>query len=265
MSDYIQANREAWNRWTEVHKQSRFYDLEGFRRGASSLKSLEIEELGDVDGKSLLHLQCHMGFDTLSWARLGARAVGVDLADDAIGVATSLAEELGLPARFIAADVYDIGKILDEKFDVVFTSYGVLWWLPDLDKWARLVREALEPGGIFYIVEFHPLLYMLDDSGHELRDTYFYDGDPWKEESSESYADPEVKVDTTSYGWQHGIGEILTALIGAGLEIEWVREHPYSPYDCFPYTYETAPGRFEIKGLEGKIPFLFSVRAKAPS
>ncbi len=218
-----------------------------------------------MDGKSLLHLQCHMGFDTLSWARLGARATGVDLADDAIEVASSLASELGIPARFIAADVYDLGEILDEKFDVVFTSYGVLWWLGDLDEWARLVRGALVPGGVFYIVEFHPLLYMLDDGGHEIRNTYFSDSEPWKESSSASYADPDAKVDTTSYGWQYGLGEILTALIGAGLEIEWVREHRHSPVDCFPFTSETAPGRFEIQGLEGKVPFLFSVRASVPS
>ena len=134
---YMEANRLSWDARTPTHFKSRFYDVDGFRAGESSLNSLEIDEMGDVEGKRLLHLQCHFGMDTMSWARLGAKVTGVDFSAEAISRAKALSAELGIDAEFVVSNIYDLPDTLDGRFDVVFTSYGVLTWLPDLEPWAK--------------------------------------------------------------------------------------------------------------------------------
>ncbi|MFW9973572.1 MAG: class I SAM-dependent methyltransferase, partial [Candidatus Odinarchaeota archaeon] len=134
---FFETNLKRWNELVELNAKSRLYDLEGFKSGNSSLLRIELEELGNVMGKSLLHLQCHFGMDTLSWARLGAYVTGVDFSDKAINLARDLSKELNIPARFIQANLYDIPNILHEQFDIVFTSYGTICWLPNLAKWAQ--------------------------------------------------------------------------------------------------------------------------------
>ena len=160
---YFDANKEAWNKKTALHKDSAFYDLASFKAGKSSLNKLEVEELGDVKGKTLLHLQCHFGMDTLSWANEGANATGIDISDEAIKLAKDLSNELAIPAEFICCNLYDTTKFTKRKFDIVFTSYGAIGWLPDLDKWAQQISQSLKPGGIFYIAEFHSIMWMMDD------------------------------------------------------------------------------------------------------
>lgn len=267
ISEAVDANRRLWDRWTAVHLGSDFYDVDGFRAGADSLCPVEIEEVGDVEGKSLLHLQCHFGLDTLSWARRGARVVGVDLSPAAIDVASGLAEELGLDARFLATDLYQLPDHLEGRFDRVVTSYGVLAWLPDLDAWARIVHHFLAEDGFFHVVEFHPILDTLGDDGQPFAYPYFADTDradggmiAYPEKGT--YADREAEVEGTSHVWPHDLGEILSALLGAGLRLDFVREHAESPYDCFPFTREIAPGRAVVPGLEGRLPMLFSLRAR---
>src|SRR5215218_6632110 len=139
MDDYRKSNLELWNNWAEINAASSSYDVEGFKQGNVGLNSLELAEIGDVSGKTLLHLQCHFGKDTLSWARLGAKVTGVDFSEQAIGLARSLSEELGIRARFVCSDVYDLPEVLNGEFDIVFTSCGVLGWLPDLERWAQVV------------------------------------------------------------------------------------------------------------------------------
>jgi len=156
MDEHQRANLAKWNELVAVHARSAFYDVDGFRRGCCSLRPLELEEVGDVAGLRLLHLQCHFGLDTMSWARLGAEATGLDFSDTAIEVARSLSDDLAIPARFLCTDLYQLPKVLDETFDVVFTSYGVLCWLRDLEEWARIVARFLAPGGRFHLVELHP-------------------------------------------------------------------------------------------------------------
>ena len=152
--DYFNINKSLWNGKTAIHVKSDFYDVESFKKGKSSLNFIELEALGDVKGKSILHLQCHFGLDTLSWARLGANVTGVDFSDKAIDYARSLNSELGLNAKFILSNVYDLKNNLDEKFDIVFTSYGTIGRLPDLNRWADVVSHFLKPGGTFFMVEF---------------------------------------------------------------------------------------------------------------
>src|SRR5918992_1340625 len=157
------ANRALWDEWTEIHVGSDFYDVAGFKAGRINPRDYEIDEVGDVLGKKLLHLQCHFGIDTLSWARLGAIPTGVDYSERAVALARSVAGELGLDARFVLSNVYDLPGVLDERFEVVYTSRGVIGWLPDLDRWAQVIAHLLEPGGIFYMTEGHPILWTLDD------------------------------------------------------------------------------------------------------
>lgn len=152
----LQRNRHAWDLRTAAHLDTEFYDVDAFRRGGLSLRGLEREELGDVQGQSLLHLQCHFGLDTLSWARLGATVTGVDFSQDSIAAARSLAAETGIEAAFVCSDIYDLPKALDGEFGIVVTTYGVLPWLPDLAEWGRIVASFLRPGGRFCLVEIHP-------------------------------------------------------------------------------------------------------------
>lgn len=261
MREHVQVNRDLWNRWIPIHEKSAFYDVAGFRAGASTLKPVELEEVGSVEGKRLLHLQCHFGMDTLSWARRGARVTGVDLSDAAIELARSLAREEGIDARFLRADLYDLPGVLAEEFDVVFTSYGVLPWLPDIRRWAEVVARFLRPGGTFYVVEFHPLADVVDDDGRTLRHPYFHSPEPLEMEQRGSYADPAADLAHQAFFWSHTLGDVVSALVGAGLTIEFLHEFPYSVYDCFPYVEERQPGRWWPRESAGALPLMFSIRA----
>ena len=149
------------------------YNVEGFKAGRITLNDIEIEEIGAVEGKSLLHLQCHFGMDTMSWARLGAEATGVDLSDASIDLANELNAELGLGTRFIRSNVYDLPDVLDGEFDIVYTSLGALCWLPDLTRWGQVIARFLKPGGTFYVRDEHPAGRIFDDCNESRRDRRF--------------------------------------------------------------------------------------------
>ena len=227
---YFQRNLEYWNEVTPIHAWSAFYDVDGFRSGKTSLHSIELEELGDVSGKSMLHLQCHFGLDTLSWARMGARVTGVDFSDKAIKLARSLSSELGIEASFINSNVYDLPNKLKGQFDVVFTSYGVLCWLPDLEEWARVIGHFLKPGGTFYMAEDHPFATILRESNHdrglELDSPYFHSNEPEKSSKPMSYTGSSARIASPNYEWPHTLGDVVEALVGAGLRIESLHEFP---------------------------------------
>lgn len=271
MNDYTNANRKLWNAWTKIHENSDFYDNVSFKAGGNTLKSVELAELGDVDGKSLLHLQCHFGQDTLSWARLGAKVTGVDLSDEAIQLAQSLAAELNLDARFVCSDIYELPEVLNDQFDIVFTSYGVLAWLNDLNRWAEIIAQFLKPGGTFYIVEIHPYADTMDDwdsGGTQLgiRYSYFQSVEPFVYDAETSYAEPEAKhtEPITNYQWNHSMGEILNALIGAGLQIRFLHEFPMTVFRQLPLMEERDDWWRLPEGMP-EIPFLFSVKATKPT
>ena len=171
--NYFDSNKELWNKKTAIHKNSDFYDLKGFMNGNNTLKDIELKELGNVKGKNILHLQCHFGLDTLSWARLGADVTGIDFSDEAISTAKQINKEAKLDAEFICSNVYDLKAKLNKKYDIVFTSYGVIGWLPDLNRWADIINYFLNPGGVFYMVEFHPVLWMMDDDFKQIKYSYF--------------------------------------------------------------------------------------------
>jgi ubiquinone/menaquinone biosynthesis C-methylase UbiE len=271
MDEYYAANLETWNKWTELHKDSDSYDLPGFLKGDLRLHALEQEELGEVKGKTLLHLQCHFGLDTLSWARLGAQVTGVDFSDRAIDLARKVAQEAGLEARFICSNLFDLPAVLDEQFDVVFTSYGALYWLHDLPAWGRLVKRYLKPGGVFYVAEFHPFSQIFEESedqkGVRVTTRYFPDPQPLKYEVTGSYAAPEAQAShSIEYGWTHTLSDILNALISAGLALEFVHEFPYTVDPSFyPNLVEPLEGGYwRLKVHAESIPLMFSIRAHRP-
>ncbi|MCB0629899.1 MAG: class I SAM-dependent methyltransferase [Saprospiraceae bacterium] len=259
--NYLEINRRSWNNRTETHLQSDFYDVEGFLGGRSSLNSIELELLGDLTGKRVLHLQCHFGQDTISLARLGADVTGVDLADKAIAGARELAEKAGVMANFLCCDIYDLPNHLSGKFDVVFTSYGVIGWLPDLGRWAGVISHFLKPGGQFVFVEFHPVVWMFDENFVKIGYNYFK-ADAIVEAESGTYADREAPISQESVTWNHHLGEVVTSLIQNGLQIRSLQEFDYSPYDCFNGTVEAEPGKFRIKHLGNQIPMVYAIEAK---
>lgn len=260
---YLDHNRALWNEKTQYHIDSEFYNQEAFLKGASSLKSIELDLLGDVAGSTVLHLQCHFGQDTLSLARMGASVTGADLSDKAIEKATALAAELQLDVRFVCSDVYRLPDALDERFDTVFTTYGVLGWLPDMREWARIAAYFLKPGGRLVLVEFHPAVWMFDNGFTHIAYSYF-NKEVIVEHESGTYADRSAPVQLPSVNWNHALSDVLQALIDAGLRIEVFREYDWSPYNCFPNTVETAPGMFHIVGMEGKLPMVYALRAVKP-
>ncbi len=265
MNKYVESNRSLWNGWTRLHAHSDYYDLAGFKAGRSSLQPIEVEEVGDVRGQSLLHLQCHFGQDTLSWARRGAEVTGVDFSDEAIRLARSLSAELDIPARFIQSNIYELPTALAERFDIVFTSYGVLSWLPDLNAWAEVIAHFLKPGGVFYIIDGHPLVGMVNDDCTAFVSPYFHAPEPCEHESHGSYA-ASGKAEGFShpeYNWEHSLSDIINAVIRAGLRLEFVHEFPYMWHiPSYTILEEFEPGKGRLKGSFGLLPHMFSLRAR---
>jgi SAM-dependent methyltransferase len=264
----IAANRSLWDAWTAIHAAGEFYDLEGFKAGGVRLRPYEIEMIGDVAGKTLLHLQCHFGIDTLSWARLGARVTGADLSPAAVELARSLADELGFPeARFVQSNLYDLPDVLDGRFDVVYTSRGVLNWLPDIAAWARVVAHFVAPGGMFFITEAHPVMNVFENEDvepGELRLVYPYweHATPLTFEVKGSYADRDAEVrDQVEHSWDHGLGEIVTALMEAGLVVTALVEHPFLDWKV-DFLVEDEAGKYRLPpGTAGELPLMFSLKA----
>lgn len=261
--DAFRTNKAHWNAKVPHHVASRFYDVDGFVAGRNSLTPIELELLGDVRGREVLHLQCHFGQDTLSLARMGARATGLDLSDAALTEARALATRCGLEAHFVEANVVDHQPSLDGRFDIVLTSYGTIGWLPDLAPWAANIRRYLKPGGRFVFVEFHPVVWMFDNDFTRVAYPYF-NGDTIVEEEQGTYADREAAIRTTSNNWNHGLGEVLGALLAEGFRIERFEESDGSPFDCFPHGVQGRDGLYRIRGMEGRLPMVYALRAQAP-
>ncbi|MBS1763462.1 MAG: class I SAM-dependent methyltransferase [Bacteroidetes bacterium] len=258
--NYLDQNRKLWNKRTEIHLESEFYDQSGFLKGKSSLNEIELKLLGDVRGKKILHLQCHFGQDTISLSRLGAEATGVDLSDKAIEHAKQIALTTGSNAKFICCDVYDLPNHLNEKFDLVFTSYGTIGWLPDLDKWAKVISHFLKPGGKFLIVEFHPIMWMFDNDFEKIAYRYFK-SEAIVETEIGTYADKSADIKLDSVTWNHSLSEVVNSLIRNGLEIHALDEIDYSPYNCFNKTIEFEPDKFRIEHFGDKIPMVYAILA----
>ncbi|MGW7553073.1 class I SAM-dependent methyltransferase [Streptomyces rimosus] len=265
---WTESNRALWDTWTEAHVRSDHYDVRGFLAGRESLQSFEPGELGPVAGRSLLHLQCHFGLDTLSWARRGAHVTGVDFSPAAVGQANAIAAKAGLPAEFVCAQLYDLPPRFDHAFDIVYVSFGSLVWLPDIGRWARAAARYLAPGGVLYVAEYHPMVHVLDfdedADGPRLRYPYFHRTEPVTHDLDGPYAGPG-SGSIAGYTWAHSLGEILTSVIRAGLRPEFLHEYPSAWFPMLPYLERRADGRYWLPArIEGECPLLFTLRATAP-
>lgn len=265
MESYFTVNQELWNLRTPFHVASEFYNVAEFMAGRDTIDPITSSILNDLEGKSLLHLQCHFGLDTLSWARRGALATGVDFSAEAIKTARILAEESDLSATFVQANLYDLPQLLKGKFDVIFTSHGVLCWLPDLEKWAKVISHFLEPTGIFYIMEIHPFALLFDKNsrGAELRlqKKYFHGHDPFRREEQGSYASRSAPISGVSYQWLHRMESIIGALLKNGLKIVSFAEYPFMTWKFFNSMEQRPDGLWQFTSNEAYIPLMFSIQA----
>ena len=262
---FMQENRKMWDEYVAINSHSQLYDLDSFRQGTNKLNPLERSEVGDVKGKTLLHLQCHFGMDTLSWGRLGAQVTGMDYSGEGIKLARKLSDDLRIPARFLCCNLYDLPDNLNEQFDIVYTSYGVLCWLNDIHRWAQIAASFVKPGGFFYIAEFHPFAMVFDDEAEELHFRYPYYEKLMSYDITGSYADRGAMVSVKrDYEWNHTMGEIVTALIDAGLRIEFLHEHPFTVYEQLPFLQPDGTGYWRFPEGAQPIPLMFSVKAAKP-
>ncbi len=272
MDEFLEANRELWDAWTGINAASEFYDVGSFKTGQDGIRLADYEraEIGPIEGRTLLHLQCHFGLDTLSWARLGARVTGADFSPAGIAAARALADELAIPATFIESNIYQLPEVLDGQFDVVYTSRGVLGWLPDIAGWARVAARYVKPGGFLYVTEIHPVAQVFESEGvkpGELKLAYPYWSHraPISFEVKGSYADPSAPTEgLVEHGWDHSLGEIVSSVIEAGLRLEFLHEFDFVEWPV-EFLVRSEDGRYRLPaGSKGELPLFFSLKASRP-
>jgi SAM-dependent methyltransferase len=258
-------NRAHWDEATALHAGSDFYDLDGFRAGRDDLRPFEDGELGGVADLDLVHLQCHLGTDTLSLARRGARVVGLDFSAESVAAATALAADCGLAAEFVCADVYDAPRALGGRtFDVVYTGVGALCWLPDLDRWAAVVAALLRPGGILYLVEVHPLTQAVWPDGRTITEDMMGAGFRREDAVGDDYAVPGVPLAATvTWARNWSVAEVVTAVLGAGLRLELLGEQDVTD-NPLPWLERGADRLCRFPAGFPRYPLTFSIRARAP-
>ena len=275
-SDYAEekaVNRAYWNELVHINAESEGHDgynVAGLLRGERPLHPIEDGELGPVDGLSLLHLQCHFGVDSLILAQRGAAVTGLDYSPDAIAKARELAEKAGLGATFVEGDLYDAPSLVEGQFDLVYTGWGALNWLPDIERWAAVVAHFVKPGGTFYIAEWHPALATLDDEQTEgpatVAYSYFHKPNPLRWETEVAYSDGASKLESkTNYEWIHPIGEIVTALIKAGLRLDFLHEHDEVAWKALPIMVPGGHGQYRLPDGHPSFPLSFSIKATKPA
>ena len=256
MDEYRAANRENWDDRVAIHVRPDGYDAAGFAADPERITNVvqwDATVLGDVRGKRLLHLQCHFGMDTLSWARLGARVTGVDFSGKAIEAARALSDGAGLPSHFVVAELYESPTVLvGEAFDIVYTGVGAINWLPDIAGWAKVVAHFVAPGGTFYIRDAHPALQALDWEAIDslvLGLPYFETDEPFAWDEETTYSGEGTVEHTRTYEWNHGLGEIFTALTDAGLRVTMMAEHRELEWQGHPMMVQGADRRWRFPGV----------------
>jgi 2-polyprenyl-3-methyl-5-hydroxy-6-metoxy-1,4-benzoquinol methylase len=268
--DWNELNQAWWDERAPIHVASDFYALDEFLAdpAASGLRQFEIEEVGDVTGCELVHLQCGIGIDTLSWARRGARVTGLDFSPPAIAAATEAAARAGLAdrARFVVAEVYDAVEALGHRtFDVVYTGIGAINWLPDVRRWAEVVAALVAPGGFLYLAEFHPVHHVLGDDDVTVEYPYFHEA-PMVWDEPGSYADRAAETTANrTHEWNHGLGEVVSSVIDAGLVIEHLHEFDYTLFPRWPFLVRDDTGAYRMPPDRPSLPLMYTLRAKKPA
>jgi SAM-dependent methyltransferase len=272
VSDYRELNRASWDERAPAHAASVDYAVQRFVDDpdfVSGVVAFDVPRLGDLSGLDVVHLQCHIGTDTLSLARLGARVTGLDFSPASVTQARALAERTATPATFVEADVYDAVEVLGrEQFDLVFTGIGALCWLPRVADWAEVVAGLLRPGGRVFIREGHPMLWALDDPRPDgllaVEHPYFERPEPsvWDEGGTYVQTDAVFTANIT-HEWNHGLGEIVTALLDNGLELTALVEHDSVPWDALPGMMEdVGAGEFRLRERPWRLPHSYTMQAR---
>jgi SAM-dependent methyltransferase len=263
--DWLEINRAMWDERVPIHVGSEFYDVRGFLAGESTLRDFEPAEMGEVDGRTLVHPQCHFGLDTLSWARLGARVTGLDFSPPAVQAARDIAAQAGIAAEFVHTNVYDAARALaGREFDIVYTGLGAIIWLPDIERWAQTMVSLLGPGGRFYLAEFHPLTAVFADESLDLDQSYF-DRGPHTYEEPGTYADLDAPTEhNRSIEWTWTLGDVVSALTSAGLKLEFLHEHDYTLFPRWPFLERDDRARYRLPAHIPSLPLMFSLRAIRP-
>lgn len=265
-NDHRNTNRSMWDELVPIHVASDFYDVPGFLGGMSHLRPFESAEVGDVTGCSLLHLQCHIGLDTLSWAREGAIVTGLDFSEPAIVAAREIATQAKVEAEFVVGDVHDAPQLLDRRFDIVYTGIGALCWLSDMSEWAGIVAQLVEPGGMFYMPEVHPYTDVFGEDDLSVSEHYFDDGIAYREEGGGTYAGHDVKTENNiDYSWTHPVSSVISALIEVGFVLEQFSEYDYTVFRQFK-SLEHHPEDRTYRFPEGhpRMPLMYSIRCRMP-
>jgi SAM-dependent methyltransferase len=264
--DWLETNRAMWDERVPIHVKGEFYDVPRFLAGRSTLRDFELAEMGDVEGCTLVHPQCHVGLDTLSWARRGARVTGLDFSPPAIEAAREIAAHAGIEAEFVQANVYDAAQALGgRRFDIVYTGLGAVIWLPDIDRWAQTMTSLLVPGGRFYLSEFHPITAMFGEESLELEQSYF-DRGPHIYEEPGTYADLSAPTERNrSVEWAHTLGDVVSALIASGLRVEFLHEHDYTLFPRWPFLERDEEWNYRLPPSVPSLPLMYSLRATRPS
>lgn len=264
---WVADNRATWNERAEIHKRDAtgFYAVERFRRGEDIMLPIESAEIGDVAGKHLLHLQCHIGLEALCLARRGAIVSGLDFSPKAIAAARGLASEAGIDALFVEADVYDAARLLKGGFDVVYVSWGSLNWLPEVWRWAKLVAGLLAPGGSLYVIEQHPFISMMKQRDGRIEPGYSWrtpPDQPGMVEIATTYTGDGIKLDhARMHEWEHPLSDIVTALLAAGLRLDYLHEHEMIPWRRLPMMVPVDDRMFRLPDGQVRMPLGFSLKA----
>lgn len=262
MDNYLETNKRLWNAKTPIHLESEMYDQASFLKGRTSLTKIELDLLNQfpVSSRKVLHLQCHFGQDTISLQRLGAQATGVDLSDVAVQKAREISQQLNLDTRFLCANVLELDQHHSEQYDVVYSSFGVIGWHPDLKEWGRQIAHFLKPGGLFILAEFHPVVWMFDDDLTHIQWSYF-NKHIFEEEEEGTYADRDANIKLKSFCWNHSLEDVFSSLLSQNMTVKLFKEYDYSPFDCLSNLVPCADGQpgFYVKGLEGKLPMVYSL------
>ncbi len=266
--DPQRANLANWEARVPLHAASDTYDLRSYLDDPSRLSGVvayDASHLGDLTGLRVVHLQCHIGTDTLSLARLGAEVTGVDFSPAALEVARELAIRTGTEIRYLEAAVDEVPARLPETFDLVYTGVGALNWLPSVRRWAQVVAGLLSPGGRLYVRDGHPVLQALDDERDDgalvLAYPYFEDAGPVRWEDPSTYAGPGEVASPVTYEWNHGLGEIVQAVLDAGLRLTRLAEHPEVEWQALPWMVAAGDGRYRLPEHAERAPLMFTLEA----
>lgn len=275
MDDYLLVNRLNWDERAPAHAASPGYGFDRFVADPSHLSDVVTFDrplLGDVSKLTGLHLQCHIGTDTLSLARLGARMTGLDLSPASLEQARRLADATGTEVDYVESDVYSAPQALgDRRFDLVYTGIGALCWLPDIERWAQVVDDLLEPGGRLFLREGHPVMWAVDDRDTDrlaLGYSYFETAEPWDEDEPGTYVETDVEfVHNRAISWNHGLGEIVTALLSRGLVLTTLVEHRSVPWEALPgrMVHDDDLDEWRLAEHADRLPLTYTLAASKPA